>query len=67
MYGLGYRHGFELSRLQIKYYSGFAHFRFSSLPVSGHRISFQLTGTIVLPASLTANTTPRSFLAVVTK
>lgn len=34
------------------------------MPVSGSLYSFQLTGNIVLPASLVAMITPYSFLAV---
>jgi hypothetical protein len=47
--------------------SGFAHLRFSILPVLGHRISCQDTGSSVAPASLVANMTPKSFRAVVIK
>ena len=43
---------------------GFATFLSSVTPVSGSLNSFQLTGVIVFPASLIADTTPSSFLAV---
>ena len=43
---------------------GFATFLLSLSPVTGSRNSFQLTGTIVFPASLFAMMTPSSFLAV---
>ena len=44
--------------------NGFATFRASDRPVSGSLYSFQLTGNIVLPASLVAMMTPSSLLAV---
>lgn len=43
---------------------GFATFRLSLRPVSGSLYSFQDTGYIALPASLTAMMTPSSLLAV---
>lgn len=43
---------------------GFATLRGSLTPVSGSLYSFQLTGIMVLPASLVAIITPYSFLAV---
>lgn len=58
---------------EVKYYHqqhfsavqyGFATFRGSLTPVSGSLYSFQLTGIMVLPASLVAIITPYSFLAV---
>jgi hypothetical protein len=43
---------------------GWATFLNSIKPVLGSINSFQLTGTIVFPASLTAEITPSSFLVV---
>lgn len=59
---LGATVGISPSNIRPQY--GFATFLSSLMPVSGSLYSFQVTGNIVLPASLVAMITPYSFLAV---
>ena len=66
---------FLLSLVRLEYlpsasqplHTGFATFLVSFAPVLSSTNSFQLTGTIWFPASLTAITTPSSFFAVLQK
>lgn len=57
----------RLSHAASGLHTGFATFLVSFPPVLSSTNSLQLTGTIWLPASLTAITTPSSFFAVLQK